>query len=556
MPKARILIVEDEGIIAEDIQMSLQDLGYEVSGIVTRGKEAIRTAAEQRPDLVLMDVVLQGEMDGIVAANEIHTLLKIPIIYLTAYSDDKMLERAKNTEPFGYLIKPFRDRELRSTIEMALYKNELDNKLRESQEWLAVTLNSIGDGLIATDQQGLVTFMNPVAEALTGWSSNQAQGKPLEHVFSAKEEKTGKSVVGLTEGLVALRGNASLTGKLLVTKNGSTMPIEANASPIRGANDSVIGIVLVFRDITQRKKTEERLRLLSEAVAQSSEGIAVLDLEGKMLFVNEAFAIMHGNSPEEITGENISLLYPPGHMIDVKERLQHIQTHGTFSGEVCHLRKDGSVFPGLVHNSVLRDRDGAVIAFIGAIRDITDIKASQEALRASHEALEAYSTSLEAKVLERTRELENSRLELKKYSQSLEKTNEALKIIIEGVEDQKKEVERKISHNLSLSVKPIIDQLKSHELPDTLKFLLSSLEFSLTNIFSSFGFNLVKDGHLLTPREIRICEMIRSGLSSKQIAKVIGISPQTILVHRRNIRRKLSLGKSGQNLASFLKANL
>lgn len=556
MPKARILIVEDEGIIAEDIQMSLQDLGYEVSGIVTRGKEAIRTAAEQRPDLVLMDVVLQGEMDGIVAANEIHTLLKIPIIYLTAYSDDKMLERAKNTEPFGYLIKPFRDRELRSTIEMALYKNELDNKLRESQEWLAVTLNSIGDGLIATNQQGLVTFMNPVAEDLTGWSTDQAQGKPLEDVFSAKEEKTGKSVVGLTEGLVALRGNASLTGKLLVTKNGSTMPIEANASPIRGANDSVIGIVLVFRDITQRKKTEERLRLLSEAVAQSSEGIAVLDLEGEMLFVNEAFAVMHGNSPEEITGKNISLLYPPDHMIEVKERLQHIQTHGTFSGEVCHLRKDGSVFPGLVHNSVLRDRDGAVIAFIGAIRDITDIKASQEALRASHEALEAYSTSLEAKVMERTRELENSRLELKKYSQSLEKTNEALKIIIEGVEDQKKEVERKISHNLSLSVKPIIDQLKSHELPDTLKFLLSSLEFSLTNIFSSFGFNLVKDGHLLTPREIRICEMIRSGLSSKQIAKVMGISPQTILVHRRNIRRKLSLGKSGQNLASFLKANL
>jgi len=275
-----------------------------------------------------------------------------------------------------------------------------------------------------------------------------------------------------------------------------------------------------------------------------------------MLFVNEAFAVMHGNSPEEITGKNISLLYPPDHMIDVKERLQHIQTHGTFSGEVCHLRKDGSVFPGLVHNSVLRDRDGTVIAFIGAIRDITDIKASQEALRASHEALEAYSTSLEAKVMERTRELENSRLELKKYSQSLEKTNEALKIIIEGVEGQKKEVERKISHNLSLSVKPIIDQLKSHELPDTLKFLLSSLEFSLTNIFSSFGFNLVKDGHLLTPREIRICEMIRSGLSSKQIAKVMGISPQTILVHRRNIRRKLSLGKSGQNLASFLKANL
>jgi PAS domain S-box-containing protein len=556
MPKARILIVEDEGIIAEDIQTSLQELGYEVSGVATSGQEAMRMAAEMRPDLVLMDVVLHGEMDGIEAANQIHSLLKIPIIYLTAYSDDKVLERAKNTEPFGYLIKPFRDRELRSTIEMALFKNELDNKLRESQEWLAVTLGSIGDGLIATDQLGLVKFMNPVAESLTGWPNCQAQGRPLEEIFSAKVEKTGEGLAEFCQSLTALRENVSITGKLLMTKNGSSISIEANASPIKGANDNIIGIVLVFRDITERTKTEERLRLLSEAVAQSSEGITVMDLEGKMIFVNEAFAAMHYQAPGELTGKDILTLYPPDLPPDVGGMLKEMKRRGVFNGEVWHLRKDGTVFPGLAHNSVLRNRDGAAIGFIGTLRDITDIKANQEALRASHEALEAYSTSLEAKVAERTKELEDSRLELKRYSESLEKTNEALKIIIEGIEDQKKDVEKKISHNLNLSVKPIIDQLKTLELPETLGFLLSSLEFSLNNIFSSFGYNLVKEGHLLTPREIRICEMIRSGLSSKQIAQVMGISPQTILVHRRNIRRKLSLGKSGQNLASFLKANL
>jgi DNA-binding CsgD family transcriptional regulator/DNA-binding transcriptional MerR regulator len=209
-----------------------------------------------------------------------------------------------------------------------------------------------------------------------------------------------------------------------------------------------------------------------------------------------------------------------------------------------------------MHNNVLKSETGEVIGIITTVQDITAIKATELSLRASHEALAEYSSSLAAKVEERTIDLENSRAELKRYSESLEKTNEALKIIIEGIEEQKRDVEKKISHNLNLTISPILDQLKTQNVPDTVHFLIKSLEFNLTNMFSSFGFNMVKDGHVLTPREIRICEMIRSGLSSKQIAKVMSISPQTVLVHRKNIRKKLSLGNSRQNLASFLKLNL
>ncbi len=209
-----------------------------------------------------------------------------------------------------------------------------------------------------------------------------------------------------------------------------------------------------------------------------------------------------------------------------------------------------------MHNNVLKSETGEAIGIITTVQDITAIKATELSLRASHEALAEYSSSLAAKVEERTIDLENSRAELKRYSESLEKTNEALKIIIEGIEEQKRDVEKKISHNLNLTISPILDQLKSQNVPDTVHFLIKSLEFNLTNMFSSFGFNMVKDGHVLTPREIRICEMIRSGLSSKQIAKVMSISPQTVLVHRKNIRKKLSLGNSRQNLASFLKLNL
>jgi len=559
MANARILVVEDEGIIAEDIQISLRDLGYDVFAVVTTGEEAVRTAGESRPDLVLMDVVLQGEMDGIEAANRIRSGLGVPVIYLTAYADDKMLERAKMTEPFGYLMKPFRDRELHSTIEMALFKHELDRQLRESQEWLSVTLNSIGDALIATDKQGFVKFMNPVAQSLTGWREDEAKGRPLKEVFATTIDldlQIDESAMDDNLDLRPLESSPTNQNGTLTSKEGSKIAIDASAAPIRDTRGAVIGIVLVFRDITDRMRVEERLRLLSQAVEQSSEGLAVLSPEKAVLFVNKAFATMHGYTPDELMGRDISVFHTREQMPSVEKANRKLFSEGYFSGEIWHARADGSVFPGLMHNSVLRGNDGNMVGLIGMLRDITDIKQAEEALIRSHQELAAYSSSLEAKVEERTRDLENSRIELKRYSESLEKTNEALKIIIEGIGEQKKEVEKKISHNLNLTVRPIIDQMKSQDISETVGFLLQSLEFNLTNIFSSFGFNIIQGGHLLTPREIRICEMIRSGLSSKQIAKVMGISPQTVLVHRKNVRKKLALGKSKQNLASFLKANL
>ncbi|MGO9566922.1 MAG: PAS domain S-box protein [Desulfomonilaceae bacterium] len=557
MSKARILIVEDEGIIAQDIRSSLLEFGYNVCSTVATGEEAVRKAETERPDLALVDVVLQGDMDGIEAAHVIHSRFRVPIVYLTAYADEKMLERAKTTEPFGYLIKPFRDRELHSTIEMALFRHEMGVKLRENQEWLSVMLNSIADALIATDENGFVKLMNPVAELLTGWTADIANSRPLEAVFDLAPngaETRPRSLAGELlggDGLTDGRGHG-----LLTAKNGSQVDVEFNVAPIRDAESNIAGIVLVFRDVTERKRAEEKLRLLSEAIEQSSEGLAVVDLNGMLMFANKAFAALHGSTREQMAMKDVAQFHPPDQVPCVTQALLQVRSQGQSSAEIQHARADGTVFPGLMHNSVLLDREDKPVGVIVTLRDISDAKAAEEALRSKHEALELYSTSLEAKVQERTRDLENSRSELKRYSESLERTNEALKIIIQGIEEQKKEVEKKISHNLNLTVQPILDQMKSQELSETATFLLKSLEFNLANMLSSFGFNIVKSGHPLTPREIRISEMIRSGLSSKQIAKVMGISPQTVLVHRKNIRKKLVLSQSRQNLASFLKANL
>lgn len=137
MSRPKILIVEDEIIIARELEARLAAMGYDVPGIASSGKVALELALETQPDLVLMDIVLKGDMDGIETAAEIRCRLSTPIIYLTAFTDEKTLGRAKITEPFGYIVKPFAERELRANIEMALYKHEAEKKLRNVEKWFA-----------------------------------------------------------------------------------------------------------------------------------------------------------------------------------------------------------------------------------------------------------------------------------------------------------------------------------------------------------------------------------------------------------------------------------
>jgi len=253
-------------------------MGYAVPEVVSSGEEAVKKAEEIKPDLVLMDIVLRGKMNGIDAAGQIRSMFNIPVIYLTAYADEKTLERAKLTEPFGYIIKPFEDRELHSAIETSLYKHAMEKKLKESQEWLSTILRSIGDGVIAADTKGRVMFMNPVAEALTGWRQEEAKGKALEEVFDIINEETGKAAENpvkkvLREGTVVGLANHTI----LIAKDGTRRPIDDSGAPIRDGKGNIIGAVLIFRDISRsknlqdliiqaKKEWEETFDIISDAI--------------------------------------------------------------------------------------------------------------------------------------------------------------------------------------------------------------------------------------------------------------------------------------------------
>ena len=146
---ASVIIVEDEGVVALDLKRRLERMGYSVAAQASGGREAVEKVRETAPDLVLMDISLGEDLDGIEAGEIIRGRLHVPVVYLTAHSDRATLERAKATEPQGYVLKPFRDRELQIAIEMALYKHKAEMIIWESREWLAATLRSVGEAVIA-----------------------------------------------------------------------------------------------------------------------------------------------------------------------------------------------------------------------------------------------------------------------------------------------------------------------------------------------------------------------------------------------------------------------
>jgi PAS domain S-box-containing protein len=266
MSNVKILVVEDESIVAMDIKHRAEGLGYSVTGITPSGEGAIQKASETLPDLVLMDIVLKGEMDGVEAAQKIRDTLDIPVVYLTAYSDEKTLKRAKVTEPFGYIIKPFEDRELHSAVEVALYKHKMESKLKESEKWLSTTLESIGDAVIATDEHGSIKFMNPVAMEITGWSEREALGKNLKEVYHIIKEGSEAPIDDPVKKVIRKNQILELTDPtILITKEGKKVPIDDSSAPIRDSNGNIFGVALVFRDITERRKAEkEREELLKQ----------------------------------------------------------------------------------------------------------------------------------------------------------------------------------------------------------------------------------------------------------------------------------------------------
>ncbi|MDE0298650.1 MAG: PAS domain S-box protein [Candidatus Poribacteria bacterium] len=401
MAGAKILVVEDESSAAAYVVELLESLGYMDSSVVHSGEEAVRIAPKKRPDLALIDITLKGEMDGIETAKHIHDKLNIPIVYLANRANEDLLKRAGIIEPFGYVLKPVEERRLHLNIEIALYRHDTERRFREREQWLSTILRSIGDAVIAMNEGGLVTFMNPVAEILTGWRLEEVSGKYLAEIFNVVTEKTSVPIQqhvmdALHKGTIVGRTDRNTT---LVSKVGRETPIDYNAAPLRDDQNNIAGVVLVFREITKRKRAEDKLKQTANTLRNQTQimqsifdsigdGVVVANESGEFMLFNpnaeRIIGISETDTSPDQWSEEYGFFSPDRITPFATEELPLVRAiKGEASDEVEMFVRNPKVPDGVYVSASARplhEESGVTKGGVVVLRDITERKRAEEAL--------------------------------------------------------------------------------------------------------------------------------------------------------------------------------
>ena len=297
MSNNRILVVEDEHIVALDIKMHLEKYGYQVPTTCPSGEEALEKIEEVDPVLVLMDIKLQGHLDGLETAEVIRSRYRTPVILLTAYADEDTIQRAKLSQPFAYIIKPFEERELRTAIVIALYRHEMEQKVSDREKLFSTTLNSIGDGVVVTDPDSTITFANPVARRMLGREAGSLVGLSLDAIATLEERD-------LPAGDGERRPQT-----FLMASEAPDLPVEYTVTPLLDESGRSAGSVWVFRDVSRRLESEKALQDSNAQLRQAQKMEAVGRLSGGIAHdFNNLLTVIMGYS--KLIGQQLSDLPP------------------------------------------------------------------------------------------------------------------------------------------------------------------------------------------------------------------------------------------------------
>jgi PAS domain S-box-containing protein len=390
MVKARILVVEDEAITAKDIQNRLKDLGYDAPAIASSGEEAIKKVEEIKPDLVLMDIVLKGDIDGIDAAEQIRDRFDIPVVYLTAYIDEARLEKTRVTEPYGYIIKLCEEKELRPVIEMALQRHKQEKALRESEEKYHSLVTNLPDVTWTTDNEGNTTFVSPNIERVYGYTSEEICKAGDRLWFGRIYPDDVEKVIEAYKVLFEKKEKFDVEYRIK-RKDGKWIWLHDRAIATY-EKEGVMYADGVFSDITDRKlmekkleQSEERYRTLFE---YSVEGILVADIETREFkYANPAICAMLGYNAEELKRMSVSDLHPKDKLeLVISEFEAQARGEKTLAPNIPCLRKDGAV----IYAEVIATRaliDG-IDCNIGFFTDVTERKHAEEVLRENRSLLD------------------------------------------------------------------------------------------------------------------------------------------------------------------------
>ncbi|MDH3974130.1 MAG: PAS domain S-box protein [Deltaproteobacteria bacterium] len=385
---AGIMIVEDEGLTALYIRKCLENKGYSVTAVLSSGKDAIIRAEEVEPQLILMDINLEGMIDGIDTARRIRLKSDIPIIFLTAYADDETLNRAKAVGAYGYLLKPFEDIQLYTALEIALSKYEMETMLRSSEEKFRSLIENSSDCIYQLDLSGNVEYMNPTGLKLNS-INNKSRLTLMDLIDLASPDCKDALQSAFSE---AKKGETSAFEYDSRDENGHKKWWAAKLGPIRDNKEKVSSLIMISSDITKRKKAEEELqksRAWNESIINTAvSGIVTIDDKGTILSFNPAAEKMFGYEEGEVIGSNVSILMPEPFKSEHNTYLENYLNSGEkkiigIGREAPAVRKDGSTLSAFI--TVSEMYIGKTRMFTGIINDITALKEAEKALRQSKE---------------------------------------------------------------------------------------------------------------------------------------------------------------------------
>ncbi|HMT30708.1 MAG TPA: response regulator [Bacteroidia bacterium] len=308
MSKIKILVVEDESIVAKDIQNTLIRLGYDVPATASNALSAYQKLEDIQPDLVFLDIKLKGEIDGIQIAEKIKNSYDIPVIFLTSFVDKATLDRAKVTEPYGYIVKPFNESDLQTTVEMALYKFEKDKETKYSKERYENALLNLDEAIFILDINFDITFLNPKAENLAGYGNDSAMGKDLFSLIKIESE-TGEPVSIKNDKISDLK-NANAT----FPHDQSTMKSDITFSPVRDEKDVLIGYALVLRQ---------------PGKASSSEATAPIGEQMESIVIQNSFFVKKGSMLVKVFLENINWIQAMDNYVIIQTNTDQYVIHST-----------------------------------------------------------------------------------------------------------------------------------------------------------------------------------------------------------------------------------
>jgi PAS domain S-box-containing protein/putative nucleotidyltransferase with HDIG domain len=302
--KKKILIVEDDKTTCQILKSLLNSLEYEISGIAESGENVLEFLLKNQTDLILMDIGLEGKIDGIETTRIINETYNIPVIFVTSSSDKETIDRSKSVNPFGYIIKPIDKNELKTGIEMALVRFKMESALKENEHKLSTILNSIADAVIVIDKDGRITYINPVADKMLNTNSGQILNSYLNDVIYLETNKKMTEDISISE----------IDHDYLVLKDNTKIPVNYSASPIRDSLNKNSGAVIVIRDDTERMKSQQKLKESYERLRNTMTGI--IEAMAQTLESRDPYTAGHQRRVSDLAREIAGIMNLPEDIVE------------------------------------------------------------------------------------------------------------------------------------------------------------------------------------------------------------------------------------------------